>query len=80
MTAAEFRGFLTALPFRPFFGQADRWRYASLGHPDYAVVSPAKTEVVIWDKDGEHFRHVAMNHIVSLEPVRGNGSKKPGQR
>jgi len=35
-------------------------------------------EVAIFDKDN-HFRLVAMNHIVSLEPVR-NGSKKPGKR
>jgi hypothetical protein len=79
MTAAEFRGFLTAHPFRPFLVRTTDGDTHRVDHPDYAMVSPAKTEVVIWDKGGEHFRHVAMNHIVSLEPVR-NGSKKPGKR
>ena len=78
--AAEFRGFLIARPFRPFFVKTTDGDTHRVDQSDYAVVSPAKTEVVIWDKDGEHFRHVAMNHIVSLEPSRSNGSKKPGKR
>jgi hypothetical protein len=80
MTAAEFRGFLIASPFRPFLVKTTDGDTHRVEHPDYAMISPAKTEVVIWDKDGEHFRHVAMNHIVALEPARSNGSKKPGKR
>ena len=78
MTAKEFRDFLKAQPFQPFLVKTTDGDTHRVSHPDYALVSPAKTQVVIFDKDG-HFRHVAMNHIVSLEPVR-NGSKKPGKR
>ena len=79
MTAAELRGMLNAQPFRPFVVKTTDGDTHRVEHPDYALISPPKTEVVIYDKDG-HFRHVAMNHIVSLEPIRGNGSKKPGKR
>lgn len=79
MTAAEFRNMLKAQPFRPFAVKTTDGDTHRVAHPDYALISPAKTEVVIYDKDG-HFRHVAMNHIVSLEPVRSNGSKKSGKR
>ena len=78
MTAAKFRDMLRANPFRPFLVKTTDGDTHVVGHPDFALVSPARTEVVIYDKD-DHFRHVAMNHIVSLEPVR-NGSKKPGKR
>jgi hypothetical protein len=77
MTAKEFRGLLHAQPFRPFLVKTTDGDTHRVDHPDYALISPPKTEVVIFDKDG-HFRHVAMNHIVSLEPVR-NG-KKSGRR
>lgn len=79
MTAAEFRAMLLAQPFRPFLVKTTDGDTHRVDHQDYALISPPKTEVVIYDKDG-HFRHVAMNHIVSLEPVRSNGSKKPGKR
>ena len=79
MTAVEFRDMLKAQPFRPFVVKTTDGDTHRVEHPDYALISPVKTEVVIYDKDG-HFRHVAMNHIVSLEPIRSNGSKKPGKR
>ena len=79
MTAAELRGMLNAQPFRRFVVKTTDGDTHRVEHPDYALISPPKTEVVIYDKDG-HFRHVAMNHIVSLEPIRSNGSKKPGKR
>ena len=78
MTAAEFRGMLRLKPFRPFLVKTTDGDTHRVEHPDFAFISPANTEVVIYDKDG-HFRHVAMNHIVCPEPVR-NGSKKPGRR
>jgi hypothetical protein len=77
MTAAEFRTFLQAQPFRPFLVKTTDGDTHRVEHPDYALISPPKTEVVIYDGDG-HSRHVAMNHIVSLEAVR-NG-KKTGRR
>ena len=79
MTAAELRDMPKAQPFRPFSVKTTDGDTHRVEHPDYALISPAKTEVVIYDKDG-HFRHVAMNYIVSLEPVRSNGSRKPGKR
>ncbi len=78
MTAREFRDMLMAQPFRQFFVKTTDGDTHRVEHHDYALVSPRNTEVVIYDKDG-HFRHVATNHIVSLEPVR-NSSKKPGKR
>jgi hypothetical protein len=79
MTAKEFRAMLRAEPFRQFLVKTTDGDTHRVEHPDFALVSPANTEAVIYDKDG-HFRHVAINHIVSLDPVRGNGSKKPGRR
>jgi len=78
MTATEFRDMLKISPFRPFLVKTTDGDTHRVEHPDFALVSPANTEVVIYDKDG-HFRHVAMNHIVSLAPIR-NGTKKPGRR
>ena len=79
MTEKEFWEFLKAQQFRPFLVKMTDGDTRRVEHPDYALISPTKTQVVIFDKDG-HFRHIAMNHIVSLEPVRSNGSKKPGKR
>jgi len=78
MTAKKFRDMLNARPFREFLVKTTDGDTHRVVHSDYALVSPANTEVVIYDRD-DHFRHVAMNHIVSLEPVR-NGSKKAGKR
>jgi hypothetical protein len=47
-------------------------------HPDYAMVSPRGTEVIIDEKDN-HYHVIAMPQIVSIEPVR-NGAKRPGKR
>jgi hypothetical protein len=78
MTAAKFHDMLRTKPFQPFLVKTTDGDTHPVDHPDFALISPAETEVVIYDKD-DHFRHVAMNHIVSLEPVR-NGTKKPGRR
>jgi len=76
MTARQFREILALQ--RPFLVKTTDGDTFHVSHRDYAVISARNTEVIIYDRD-EHFRVVAMNHIVSLEPVR-NGSKKPGKR
>ena len=78
MTARKFRDMLTAQPFRPFLVKTTDGDTFRVEHNDFALVNPPDTEVIIYDKDG-HFRFVAINHIVTLEPIR-NGSKKPGKR
>jgi hypothetical protein len=77
MTATNFRRMLKAQPFRAFLVKTTDGDTHVVGHPDYALVTPSNTEVIIFDKD-DHYRWVAMNHIVSLEAVR-NG-KKSGRR
>ena len=78
MKAAAFRRMLKGQPFAPFLVKTSDGDTFQVPHPDFAIVSPVDAEVIVYDKDG-HFRIVAMNHIVSLEPVR-NGSRKPGKR
>ena len=78
MTARKFRDMLTAQPFRAFLVKTTDGDTFRVEHNDFALVNPPDTEVIIYDKDG-HFRFVAINHIVTLEPIR-NGSKKPGKR
>lgn len=78
MTATKLRGMLKSQPFRPFLVKTTDGDTHRVEHPDFALVSPTKTEAVIYDRDG-HYRHVAMNHIVSLEPAR-NGRRKAGKR
>lgn len=56
-------------PFRPFLVKTTDGDTFHVEHPDYALVSPKGREVVIFDKD-DHFRIVAIDHIVTLEPVR----------
>jgi hypothetical protein len=79
MTGEAFRDQLKSQPFRPFLIKTADGDTFRVDHPDYALVSPHATEVVVYDKDN-HFRLIAMNLIVSLEPVRSNGSRKPGRR
>ncbi len=69
MRAIKFRDMLNASLFRPFLVKTTDGDTHRVEHPDYTLVSPSNTEAVIYDKD-DHFRHVAMKHIVSLEPVR----------
>jgi hypothetical protein len=78
MKAAAFRKMLKTEPFAPFLVKTTDGDTFRVHHPDFAIVSPVDTEVIVYDKDG-HFYIVAMSHIVSLEPVR-NGSRKPGKR
>jgi hypothetical protein len=79
MTAERFHKLLTAHPFRPFWVKTTDGDTFQVHHPDFAMISPDETDVAIYDKDN-HFRLVSIDHIVSLEPVRSNGSKKPGKR
>jgi len=78
MNADRFRDMLRAQPFRRFLVKTTDGDTFSVDHPDYALVSPKESVVVIFEKD-EHFRIVSMDHIVTLEPTR-NGVKKPGKR
>jgi hypothetical protein len=78
MRGLKFREMLHAKPFRPFFVKTTDGDTFLVHHPDFAMVSPGNKEVAIFDPD-DHFRLVAMNHIVTLEPQR-NGSRKPGKR
>ena len=78
MRAIRFREFLNKQPFQQFLVKTTDGDTFRVHHADYAMISPSKTEVAIFDAD-DHFRLLAMKHIVSLEPVR-NGSKKPGKR
>ena len=77
MRASKFREMLHAKPFRQFLVKTTDGDTFVVHHPDFAMVSPDHTDVAIFDRDN-HFRLVAMNHIVSLEPIR-NG-KKAGRR
>jgi hypothetical protein len=76
MTAREFREMLTR--DRPFLVKTTDGDTFQVHHRDYAMISLSNTAVSIYDPD-QHFRVVAMNHIVSLEPMR-NETKKPGRR
>ena len=69
---------LRSQPFKPFLVKTTDGDTFEVDHPDYAMVSRSNTEVAIFDTE-DHFRLVALKHIVSLEQVR-NGSKKPGKR
>jgi hypothetical protein len=69
---------LTSQPFKPFLVKTTDGDTFKVDHPDYAMISRSNTEVAIFDSE-DHFRLVAMKHIVSLEQLR-NGSKKPGKR
>jgi hypothetical protein len=78
LRATKFQEFLRTQPFRPFVVRTTDDDTFKVDHPDFAMISRAKTEVAIFDTE-DHFRLVAMKHIVSLEQLR-NGSKKPGKR
>ena len=78
MTARQFRIMLRLQPMRPFLVKTTDGATFNVTHPDFAIINRGKTEVTIYDRD-DHFRIVAMNHIVSPEPVR-DGTKKPGKR
>jgi hypothetical protein len=78
MTARQFRIMLRLQPMRPFLVKTTDGDTFRVTHPDFALINRQKTVVTIFDRD-DHFRHGAMDHIVSLEPVR-DAPKKPGKR
>jgi hypothetical protein len=78
MRGLKFREMLHAMPFRPFLVKTTDGDTFQVDHPDYAMMDREAKEVAIFDKDN-HFRLVAMSHVVSLEPIR-NGSRKPGRK
>ena len=75
---ARFKDQLRLQPFKPFLVKTTDGDTFSVSHPDFAMVSPQGTEVIIYEKDN-HFHVVAMAHVVSLEPAR-NGAKRSGKR
>ncbi|MEM7807304.1 MAG: hypothetical protein AAF561_04260 [Planctomycetota bacterium] len=70
----SFRDMLKAQPFRVFDVKTADGDTLRVIHPDYAMISPDGTEVILYDKDN-HFRIVAMDLIVQLEPVREKKKK-----
>ena len=78
MQSVALRNILNAQPFQPFLVKTTDGDTFHVHHPDFAMISPIDTEVIFYDKDG-HFRIVAMDHIVSLEPVKDQ-PKKAGRR
>ena len=78
MKVDALRNILTTQPFLPFLVKTSDGDTFRVVHPDFAMISPLETEVIFYDKDG-HFHVVAMDHIVSLEPVRET-QKKTGKR
>ena len=79
MTGEAFRAQLRKQPFQAFLVKTADGDTFRVDHPDYAMVSPARTEVIIYDKDN-HYRVVALNLVVSLEPARNGQHRKPGRR
>ncbi len=71
----RFRDLLRAEPFREFDVKTADGDTLRVIHPDFAIISPDETEVIIYDKDS-HFRIVAMDLIVQLEPVRPPAKKR----
>ena len=69
MKVIALRHVLNAQPFRPFDVKTTDGDTFRVIHPDFAMISPRETEVLFYDKD-DNFRMVAMNHIVSVEPVK----------
>ena len=69
MTGEEFRSLLRARPFRRFRVKTIDGDTVTMDNHEYALVSPAGSEVIIYDKDG-HFHHIMMDRIITIEPVR----------
>ena len=78
MTAEKLREMLRLQPFRPFLVKTTDGDTFRVEHPNFASITPSGREVIIFEKD-DHYRWVAMGHIVTLEPIR-NGIKKSGRR
>lgn len=74
MQAARCHEMLRTQSFRPFLVKTTDGDTFRVDHPDYAMVSPGNHDLAIFDKD-DHFRLVAIDHIVTLEPVREAGRK-----
>ena len=78
MKVAAVRNIIKAQPFQPFVVKTTDGDTFRVHHPDFAMISPIETEVIFYDKDG-HFHIVAINHIVSVEPIKEQ-PKKAGKR
>jgi len=69
MKVAALRSVLNAQPFQPFEVRTTEGDTFRVNHPDFAMISPIETEAIFYDTH-DHFRVVAMNHVVSVEPVK----------
>jgi len=78
MSGDAFHDRLQTQPFSPFLVKTADGDTFRVDHPDFAMVSPHATEVIIYEKDN-HFRVVSMKLIVSLESIREQ-MRKPGKR
>lgn len=78
MSPNSFRTELNAQPFRAFLVKTTDGDTFKVEHPDYALVSEDGSEVKIHESD-QHYRRVAMAHVVSIEPAREQ-ARKPGKR
>jgi hypothetical protein len=72
------RAMLTAQPFSQFEIRLADGDTIRIHHPDYAIVSPNRRQVLTYDKDG-HLRIINMRLATSVEPVRAQ-EKRRGKR
>lgn len=75
MNSDAFRNELRKQPFQQFDIKTTDGDTFRVLHPDYAIVSPDGETVIAFER-GSHYRVMAMNHIISLEPVRRPAPKK----
>ena len=68
------RAMLRAQPFEQFDIKLDDGDTVRVHHPDYALVSPNRRQVLAYDKEG-HLRIINLRLATSVEPV-----KPPAQR
>ncbi len=61
MTGSAFRDRMRVNPFQSFLVKTADGDTFIVDHPDFAMISPHATEIIIYDKDN-HFRVVSMNH------------------
>ena len=75
MTPKELRAFLKAEPFRRFDIRLNDGRALPVPHPDFASLSPAEWQLVVWHQGGG-FDFVDVGSITSLRFPRRNGTGK----
>ncbi len=66
---------LKAEPFQPFDIKMADGDTIHVFHPDFAIRSPTGATAVVFERDG-HMRIVNMRMVATLEPRRGQPSRK----